>query len=141
MTEEELTARLRDFALRVIRLCGALSNNTPSRAIGSQLVRSGTSPGANYRAACRGRSLADFVAKLAIKEEEMDESGYWLDLLMASGLMKPARIAALYQESDELTRILTASRMTARANISRVNPSPKKIENRKSKIENPVPAP
>jgi four helix bundle protein len=137
MTEEELKARLRAFALRIMTLCDALPNTKSGRTIAEQLVRSGTSPGANYRAACRGRSLADFVAKLAICEEEMDESGYWLDLIMARGLFPAARIMPLYQESDQLTRILSASRITAKVNGAQKMRSSPKIENRKSKIENP----
>ena len=135
MTEEELKLRLRDFALRVLRVCDALPGSAKGRAIAGQLVRSGTSPGTNYRAACRGRSPADFVAKLAIAEEEMDESNYWLDLIMADGILPASRLLALFRESDELTRILCASRLTATRN-SRANVQ--QIKNQKSKIKTPV---
>jgi len=136
MTENELKSRLRDFSLRVIRLCSALPSTPAGRAIGNQLIRSGTSPGANYRAACRARSRADFVAKLAICEEEIDESGYWLDLIMAGGLLPVPRVMPLYQKSDELTAILSSSRITARTNGHREKAPLPSIENRKSKIKN-----
>lgn len=119
MTEEELKSRLRNFALRVIRLCNALPNTPAGRAICGQLVRSGTSPGTNYRAACRGRSRADFVGKLAIAEEEMDESNYWLDLIIASHMLPEARVMPPYMESEELTKVLSASRYTAFLNGQR----------------------
>ncbi|HUO07037.1 MAG TPA: four helix bundle protein [Phycisphaerae bacterium] len=144
MTETDLKLRLRDFSLRILKLCGQLPNTTVGRAIANQLVRSGTSPAANYRAACRARSRADFVAKLAIAEEEMDESEYWLDLIITSRLLPPARVIPLFIESTELLKIITASRITARQRLEsersapRRNPRPKPpIENGKSEIENP----
>jgi len=134
MTEQELKDRLKQFALRVIRLCDSLPSRRSAGVIAGQLLRSGTSPGANYRSACRARSLADFVAKLAIAEEEMDESTYWLELIMDSG-MKPRKLVGdLHRESEECTKILTASRITAKSNgeAARVE----LIKNRKSKMEN-----
>jgi len=140
MTENDLKLRLREFALRVLRLCSELPNTAVGRAIAGQLTRCGTSPGANYRAACRARSRADFVAKLAIAEEEMDESEYWLDVIMASRVMKPARVEPLFMEAGELLKILTSSRITAKYAAEKeisLRPSSRKlIENRKSKIEN-----
>jgi four helix bundle protein len=129
-----MRARLRSFALRIIDLCGELPNTPAGRAIASQLVRAGTSPGTNYRAACRGRSRADFIAKLAIADEEMDESNYWLDLVIAGGLLPAARVLPLYKESDELARILAASRLTAALNASRERCAPRS-PNQKSKIK------
>lgn len=123
MNENELKQRTKRFALRVIKLVGALPKNVEGRAIGAQLVRSGTSVGANYRAACRGRSKAEFIAKLGTVEEEADESAYWLELIIDSGLLKEGRVKPLLQEANELTAIMAASRISASA-----------IENRKSKI-------
>jgi four helix bundle protein len=114
MTEEELKARTKKFALRTMRLVRALPRTSEGRAIGGQLVRCGPSVGANYRAACRGRSKADFVAKLAIAEEEADESAYWMELIIDAGLVPEARDAALLQEANELTAILSSSRKRAR---------------------------
>ena len=119
MTEHELKARLREFALRVLDLCDALPNTPSARAVAGQLSRSGPSPAANYRAACRARSRADFVAKLAISEEEMDESEFWLDLIIARQMLPPPRVLPLFNEANELCRILTKSPMTARYPIER----------------------
>jgi four helix bundle protein len=113
MTESELKQRTRQFALRVLKLVSALPKTREGRAIGGQLVRSGTSVGANYRAACRGRSKAEFIAKLGTVEEEADESAYWMELIMDGGLLPTKRVESLHQEAGELTAIMAASRMTA----------------------------
>jgi four helix bundle protein len=113
MKETQLRERTKKFALRVLRLVAALPRTIEGRAIGSQLVRSGTSVGANYRAACRGRSKAEFVAKLGTVEEEADESAYWMELILEAGLLEATRVAALLREADELTAIMAASRITA----------------------------
>ena len=113
MTEKELLLRTKTFALRVIKLVEALPAGTAGRAIGSQLMRAGTSVAANYRAACRGRSKAEFVAKLGIVEEEADESCLWLELII-SGLMKENLVSPLLKEAHELTAIMAASKMSAR---------------------------
>jgi four helix bundle protein len=113
MTEKEMLQRTKNFALRVIKLVNALPNNPAGRTIGRQLVRSGTSVAANYRAACRGRSKAEFIAKLGI-EEEADESTLWLELLVEGGLMKANVLSDLIQEARELTAIMSASKITAR---------------------------
>lgn len=86
MNEEQLKVRTKKFALRVMRLVAALPKTVEGRAIGNQLIRSGTSVGANYRAACRARSKAEFIAKLGIVEEEADESGFWMELIQKSKL-------------------------------------------------------
>jgi len=88
MDEEELKRRTKRFALQVMVLVDSLPNTQVGRAIGAQLVRSGTSVGANYRAACRGRSKAEFAAKLGTVEEEADESGYWMELIIEGKLME-----------------------------------------------------
>ena len=114
MNPEELRARTKKFALRVISLFRALPRSPEAQVIGKQLLRSGTSVAANYRAACRARSRAEFVARVAVVEEEADESTLWLELLGDSGIMKPAKLAALLAEARELTAIFTATRRTAR---------------------------
>lgn len=86
MTTEELKQRTKQFALRNIKLVQSLPSEDVARTIGRQLLRSGTSVGANYRAACRARSDAEFRAKLGIVEEEADESAYWMELLVESGV-------------------------------------------------------
>jgi four helix bundle protein len=113
MTEAEMKQRTKQFALRVIKLVNALPRTTAGITIGRQLVRSGTSVGANYRAACRGRSRADFVAKLGIVEEEADESGFWPELVIDSGLLSQKLVQPLLQEAQEIVAIMVASRKTA----------------------------
>lgn len=113
MKEDELKQRTKDFALRILKLVDALPLTTAGRAISNQLVRSGTSAAANYRAACRGRSKAEFIAKLGIVEEEADESKFWLELIIESNLLKPALVEPLRQEASEIVAILVASRKSA----------------------------
>jgi four helix bundle protein len=111
---KDLKDRTKQFALRVIRLYRALPRNEEARVIGKQLLRSGTSIGANYRAACRGRSKAEFVAKLGIVLEEADETVFWLELLQESDIMNVQSLAPLVQEARELTAIFVASVCTAK---------------------------
>jgi four helix bundle protein len=111
--EKELKERTKRFALRVIKLVGALPKTIQGRAIGNQLIRSGTSVGANYRAACRGRSKPDFVSKLGIVEEEADESAFWMELIIESGLLRKDLVEPLLEEANELVAIMTASRKSA----------------------------
>lgn len=125
MTESELKQRTRQFALRVLKLVNALPRTLEGRAIGGQLVRSGTSVDANYRAACRGRSKAEFIAKLGTVEEEADESAYWMELIVDGGLLPKEGVESLHQEAGELTAIMAASRLTAASRA---------IANRKSPI-------
>jgi len=113
MTEEEMRTRTKRFALRVIRLVSALPRSIPGKAIGAQLIRSGTSVGANYRAACKARSKAEFIARLGTVEEEADESAYWMELLIESNVMKAQRVGPLLKEATELTAIMAASRKSA----------------------------
>jgi four helix bundle protein len=113
MNEDELKDRTKRFGLRVLKLVAALPKTLEGRAIGGQLVRSGLSVGSNYRAACRGRSKAEFVAKLGIVEEEADESAYWMEVIIAAGLLKPKLVEALLQEAYELVAIMAASRKSA----------------------------
>ncbi len=121
MTEAELKARTKSFGLRVIRLVETLPASRTSNVIANQLLRSSTSVGANYRAACRGRSAAEFVAKLGVVEEEADESCYWLEMLRDANLVKAALLTDILREANEITAIMAASRKTM-------------IRNRKSQI-------
>jgi four helix bundle protein len=112
MTESEMKQRTKAFALRVIKLVNSLSKDLVSRRLGDQLLRSGTSVAANYRAACRARSKADFISKLGIVEEEADESALWMELLIDSGLVPQSRLGKLLDEANQLTAIIVASRKT-----------------------------
>lgn len=113
MNADELKARTKQFSLRIMKLVEALPNTKSGHAIANQLVRSGTSVGANYRAACRGRSKREFVAKLGTVEEEADESGFWLELIIDGGLLKKQTVEPLLAEFRELTKIMASSRLTA----------------------------
>jgi four helix bundle protein len=114
MRPEELRERTKVFALRVIALFRSLSRSPDAQILGKQLLRSGTSVAANYRAACRARSKAEFVAKIGVVLEEADESALWIELLGDSGLVKKSRLDQLLSEAHQLTAIFTASRETAR---------------------------
>ena len=114
MTEKEMLRRTKEFALRIMKLVDALPKTAAGRAIAGQLVRSGTSVPANYRAACRGRSKAEFIAKLGIVEEEAHESGLWLELIMEGGLIEERLVTELHKEAGEITVIISASKKTAR---------------------------
>lgn len=129
MTETELKHRTKAFALRVLKLVDSLPDTRSGRVLAGQLGRSGTSVGANYRAACRSRSTAEMVSKLAVVEEEADESAFWLELISDHGLLAPTKVASLHQEADELTAIMVASRRTLGLRSHK-----SKIENHKSKI-------
>ena len=113
---DELRKRTKAFALRIIRLSGALPHNNTGRVIGDQLLRSGTSVGANYRAAKRAKSTADFINKMGTVEEETDEAMYWMELIVEGGLMSEKRVAHLYQEADEILAMVVASIKTAKKN-------------------------
>ncbi len=112
----DLKVRTKAFALRVIKVVDALPNTKAAHVIGNQLLRSGTSVGANYRSACRARSTADFVSKMGIVEEEADESAYWMELLIDSELMSHPQLDDLIKEANELVAISVASIKTARKN-------------------------
>jgi four helix bundle protein len=111
---DDLKNRTQEFALRVIHLTEALPSGGPGRVIGKQLLRSGTSVGANYRSACRARSRRDFLSKMGITLEEADESAYWLELVVKADLLPKARVEPLLKENDELVSIFVASLKTAR---------------------------
>ena len=113
-----LRERTKQFALRIIKVADALPRTAAGRTIGNPLIRSGTSVGANYRAACRGRSKAEFGAKLHIVLEEADESVFWLELIVEAGLLPADKIKSLLDEANELTAIFAKSYFTAKKNKS-----------------------
>ena len=116
MDRYDLKARTKRYALDVIRLVTSLPQARIADVLGRQLLRSGTSVGANYRAACRARSNADFASKMGIVEEEADETAYWLELLTEGGVLSRQKAAVLLKESDELIAIAVSSIKTARRN-------------------------
>jgi len=115
----ELQHRTKRFALRILGLIARLPNTIGGRVLANQLARSATSVGANYRAACRARSRAEFASKLGIVAEEADESLYWLELIRDGNFLLQKKIASLLAEADELTAIFTSGRRSA----SRPQPS------------------
>ena len=112
----DLKARTKQFALRMMKMVDALPRTIQGRAIAKQIIRSATSVAANYRAACRARSRAEFIAKIGIVEEEADESCFWLELIIDSGLLTEERIPPLLSEAGELVAIMAASRKSAIGN-------------------------
>jgi four helix bundle protein len=118
---QDLRQRTKQFALHIIRLYRNLPGTEESRILGKQLLRSGTSVGANYRAACRARSRAEFIAKLGIVLEESDETIFWLELLVESGVGSRETLQPLIKEADELTAIFVASLRTAKGIAERTD--------------------
>ena len=114
MTEEELKLRFKNFALRIINLVDSLPHVISTEAIARQIIRSGTSPAANYRAACVAKSDKDFINKLKMVEEELDETLFWMELLVDSGKISKERTQSLYQENLELLSIVVSSITTLR---------------------------
>jgi four helix bundle protein len=117
MTPPELKARSQEFALRILKLTAALPKTIEGRAIANQLVRSGISVAANYRAACRARSRNEFAAKLGVALEEADETQLWLELVIAGKLLPMKRVQPLLDEANELVAILVASRKSVTVNL------------------------
>ena len=115
MQKEDFAKRTMHFGLRTIRLVESLPNSQTARVIGNQLLRAGTSVGANYRSALRGKSRADFIAKMGIVEEECDEALYWMQMLIEAGIVKPSRLDRLMREASEIIAIVVSSIRTARA--------------------------
>ncbi len=116
MGANNLQVRTKTFALRIIKLVNALPDNITGRTIANQLIRSGTSVGANYRAVCRSRSRNDFIAKLGIVIEEVDESAFWLELIIEAKIMPLELIKSLLDEANELTAIMVVSRKSSQKN-------------------------
>ena len=129
MNEQELITRTKQFALRIMKLVGALPKSIQGRAIGNQIMRSGTSVAANYRAACRARSKVEFIAKLGTVEEEADETAFWLELIVEGEMLGAKRIQPLLTEAIELVAITAASKKTASHALAK-----SQIANRKSQI-------
>ena len=113
MDADELKTRTKFFALRVLKLAAALPRTIEADVIKRQLVKAGTSVAANYRAACRGRSKAEFIAKIGVVEEEADESAFWLELIIEGTFLKKDLVKTLLDEANELTRIMARSRISA----------------------------
>ncbi|HLL99540.1 MAG TPA: four helix bundle protein [Pyrinomonadaceae bacterium] len=126
MTPEEMKLRTKQFALRIIRLVESLPQTKSADVIGKQLLRSGTSVGANYRASCRAKSPADFISKLAIVEEEADKSIYWMELLIEANIVKENLLKSLIDETNQILSIIVSSIKTL-----------KEKRNPKSEIPNP----
>jgi len=112
-----LKKRTKLFALRILKLATALPMTIEGRTIRGQLVRAGTSVGANYRAACRGRSKVEFIAKIGVVEEEADESAFWLELIIEGAFLKRERVKPLLDEANELARIMASSRISASGKV------------------------
>jgi four helix bundle protein len=115
MTREEMKGRTKVYANRIVKLCSALPGNWVAQTLGKQLLRCGTSVGANYRAVCRAKSNSDFINKLRIVEEECDESLFWMELLVDNNLMKAVRLSGLMKEANESLAMVVSSAKTARA--------------------------
>ncbi len=130
MDREELKRRTKAFALLVVRFVTNMPGNPVARMLGNQLLKAGTSVGANYRSACRARSRADFISKIGIVEEEADESSYWLEIISESGIVKSDGVSRLMAEAKELVAIFTATGRSTKAG------SPIQIRNSKSDIRN-----
>ena len=118
MNAEDLKSRTKQFGLRTIKLVEALPPAKTATMIGNQLLRSGTSVGANYRSACRARSKPDFISKVSISIEEADESLFWMELLIEAGIIPPEKLNSLTKEANEIIAILTASVKTARSHLT-----------------------
>ncbi len=115
MDKDELKLRTKAFGLRVMKLVRAMPKDVVGRTLAGQLIRSGTSVGANYRSACRGRSKAEWLAKLGICLEEADESAHWLELIMEDGMLPRKRVEPLWKEADELCAIFFTAIQSGRA--------------------------
>jgi four helix bundle protein len=114
MDADEFKRRTKAFVLRVIRLVDSLPKSRAGNVFATQLLRAGTSVGANYRAACRARSPADFIAKMGIVEEECDEAIYWMELLIEARVAKAERLTDLMREAQEILAMVVSSIRTAR---------------------------
>ncbi len=141
MNPDQMKQRTKLFALGIIQLVESLPKGRTSEVLGKQLLRSGTSIGSNYRSACRSRSIADFMSKMGIVEEEADESLYWMELFIEAGIEVNIRMEALMKEAGELLAITVASIKTARKskNLSRKGTNIGQISalNPQSKTRNP----
>ena len=114
--ENDLRDRTKDFALRIMRMFSSLPKTTEAQTLGKQVLRSGTAAGANYREAYRGRSKAEFISKCGDSLRELEETGYWLELLVDGNIAPPAKLSALRQEWDELIAIFVTVLKRSKAN-------------------------
>lgn len=130
MKSEEMKARTRAFALRIIRLAESLPDTPTARVIRNQMLRCGSAVGANYRSACRAKSKPDFISKMGNVEEETDETIYWMELLIDAEIVKPARIADLMDEGNQILSIVISSIKTTKG-LRHTNPQ-SAISNQKS---------
>ena len=119
MTPKELKDRTKRFAVAIIWLCRELPTTVDGRTVGQQMIRSGTSVGANYRASCRARSRAEWIAKLGVVEEEADETLFWLEVAVEAKLVSGTHAQALLKEADELTAIFVSSLKSAKHQIDK----------------------
>ena len=118
MNKEELRERMTDFAIRIVKMVDAMPSTVSGLAIARQIVRSGTSPSANYRAACLAKSDKDFINKLKMVEEELDETCHWLEIIMRSEMIKESRVKPLHQECCELLNIIAKSIVTTKTRMN-----------------------
>jgi len=116
MTADQFKSRTKKYGISIILSCETLAQGLAASIVIKQLLRSGTSVGANYRAACRARSNADFIGKMKIVEEECDESLYWMEILIEAGLASPDRLLPILREGSEILAMVVASTKTARHN-------------------------
>jgi four helix bundle protein len=114
--QEELRDRTKAFAVRIVRLYKSLPHSADAQVLGKQLLRCGTSVAANYRAACRSKSRAEWIAKIGVVVEEADESVFWLEMLSDCQIVPLPKLELLLKEAHELSALFTASRRTARSN-------------------------
>jgi four helix bundle protein len=115
MTKQELIDRTKGFSVRIVKMVRSLDPDFATKVLLSQIIRSGTSVGANYRAACIAKSEKDFINKLKIVEEELDETTFWLEILIDTGIIKKEKLSELMQEGQELYKIISRSIKTLKA--------------------------
>ncbi len=118
MTKDDLRERMTVFAVRIVKMVDAMPQTVSGLAIARQIVRSGTSPSANYRAACLAKSDKDFINKLKMVEEELDETCHWLEIIMRSEMVKESRMKPLHQECCELLNIIAKSIVTTKTRMN-----------------------
>ncbi len=121
MDSKELKYRFKKFSLRIIKMVDNMPNTISGNAIAKQIIRSGTSPAANYRAACLGKSDKDFINKLKMVEEELDETIHWIEIIMDANMIEPDKMYALRDEATELYKIIVSSILTLRNKQSVIN--------------------
>ena len=118
MDKRELQERMTIFAVRIVKMVDAMPSTVSGQAIARQIIRSGTSPSANYRAACLAKSDKDFINKLKMVEEELDETSHWLEIIIRSELMKESRVKSLHQEACELLNIIAKTIVTTKSRMN-----------------------